>query len=336
MTYKKQVLILLVVTAVLGAIFTGTLILTPERLNSRNAAYTWLEMKWAEQAGRIEISGGGNEPLALVNRNAVWYVESEGVEYPAKQGRVADLLRLLSTRGAYPLRGSAASSHERLGVGENASRIVVRGAGAAPLLDLLVGDGDATGREVYLRKSGQNEVRSGEDQFTVYLSPSPTAWYNLRLFPQEGSGALSLDMVQRVTTVSPPPSGEDGGEGFPSAPLVITRNGSGWTVEGVVADDLDASRIDPYIRAILDAEGDGFAASVTPEDPVFNEGIIQMELGDGAARTIRLGAVLPTGEGDVGKRIAVISGSRYVYTLAEWTVNRLFRDAAYFKKLREE
>jgi hypothetical protein len=336
MTYKKQVLILLTVTAVLGLIFAGTLILTPERLNSRDAAYTWLEPKWAEQAGRIEISGGTTEPLVLVNRNAVWYVESEGVEYPAKQGRVADMLRLLSTQGAYPLRGSAASSHERLGVGENASRIVVRGAGAAPLLDLLVGSGDATGREVYLRKSGQNEIRSGEDQFTVYLSSSATAWYNLRLFPQEGSGALSLDMVQRVTTVSPPLSEEDGGEGgLPQAPLVITRSGSGWTVEGVAADDLDTSRIDPYIRAILDAEGDGFTTSVTPEDPVFNEGRIHLELGDGAARTIRLGPALPAGEGDAGKRIAV-TGSQYVYTLAEWTVNRLFRDSAYFKKPQEE
>lgn len=332
MTYKKQVLILSIATAVLGAIFAGTLILTPERLNSRNAAYTWLEPKWAEQAGRIEISGGGNETLALVNRNALWYVESQGVEYPAKQGRVADLLRLLSTRGAYPLRGNAASSHERLGVDENASRIVVRGAGTAPLLDLLVGNGDATGREVYLRKSGQNEVRSGEDQFTVYLSPSPTAWYNLRLFPQEGTGAISLDMVQRVTTTSPPPSGE----GLPPPPLVITRSGSGWTVEGVALDALDASRIDPYIRAILDAEGDGFAPSVTAEDPVFNEGRIQLELGDGATRTIRLGAPLPTGEGDAGKRIAVVSGSQYVYTLAEWTVNRLFRDAASFKKPEEQ
>jgi hypothetical protein len=212
MTYNRKVLILSIIVAALALIYAGTLVLTPERLNSRNAAYTWLEPKWAEQADRIEISGEGGT-LTLVRRNALWYVETEGEEYPAKQGRVADLLRLLTSRGAYPLRGSAVSSHERLGVGENASRIVVRGgAGTAPLLDLLAGGGDATGREVYLRKSGQNDVRSGEDQFTVYLSPSPSAWYNLRLFPQEGAdGALSLDMVQRVTAIAPPPSGEVGG-----------------------------------------------------------------------------------------------------------------------------
>jgi hypothetical protein len=336
MAYKTKVLILSIVVAVLAAIYAGTLILTPERLNSRSAAYTWLEQKWADQAGRIEISDGRGETLTLIRRDAAWFVEAEGEEYPAKQGRVADLLRLLSTRAAYPLRGSAVSSHERLGVGESASRIVVRGgAGAVPLLDLLVGDGDATGREVYLRKSGQNEVRSGEDKFTAYLSPSPSAWYNLRLFPNEGAGALSLDMVQRVIAAAPPPSGELGEEGRPE-PLIIARSGSGWTVEGVAADSLDGSRIDPYVRAILDAEGDDFVTALKPDDPVFNEGSIHLELGDGATRTVRLGPVLPTGEGEgEGKRTALVSGSRYVYTLAEWTVNRLFRDAAYFKKPEE-
>jgi hypothetical protein len=330
MTYNRKVLILSIVTAVLALIYAGTLVLTPERLNSRNAAYTWLETEWADQADRIEISGGG-ETLALVRRDALWYVEAQGAEYPAKQGRVADLLRLLTVRGAYPLRGGAVSSHERLGVGENASRIVVRGgAGAAPLLDLLVGSGDATGREVYLRKSGRNEVRSGEDKFTAYLSPSPSAWYNLRLFPQEDGGALSLDMVQRVTAVSPPPDGEAGGE--PPAPLVIARSGSGWTVEGVDADALDSSRIDPYIRAVLDAEGDGFAAGFSADDPAFNEGRIRLELGDGSTRAIRLGPLYSPAEGEAGKRTAAVSGSQYVYTLAEWMTARLFRDAAYFKK----
>jgi hypothetical protein len=136
-------------------------------------------------------------------------------------------------------------------------------------------------------------------------------------------------MVQRV--VAAPPAGKTGEP--PPAPLVIARSGSGWTVEGVAEGDLDSSRIDPYIRAILDAEGDGFVSAFKPDDPVFNEGRIHLELGDGAARTIKVGPVHPAGEeGEAGKRTAVASGSPYVYTLAEWTVNRLFRDAAYFKK----
>jgi hypothetical protein len=100
----------------------------------------------------------------------------------------------------------------------------------------------------------------------------------------------------------------------------------------VDADALDGSRIDPYIRAILDAEGDGFVTALKAGDPVFTEGSIRLELGDGATRTIRLGPFHSGGEGEAGKRTAVVSDSPYVYTLAEWTVTRLFRDAAYFKK----
>ncbi|MDR3130270.1 MAG: DUF4340 domain-containing protein [Treponema sp.] len=331
MTYNRKVLILSIITATLALIYAGTFILAPERLNSRSSAYTWLESKLAEQAGRIEISQGG-ETLALVSRNALWYVETDGKEYPAKQGRIADLLRLITSRGAYPLRGSAVSSQERLGVGEDASHIVVRnGAGEAPLLDLLVGGADATGREVYLRKNGQNEVRSGENKFTAYLSPAPSAWYNLRLFPQEGTGALSLDMVQRVSVAVPPASGEDA----PVPPFLITKSGQGWAIEGVGVDEIDISKVDAYIRNIIDAEGDGFVTSMTVDEPVFNEGSVHIELGDGSTRTVKVGPFFLEGEGETGKRTAVVSGSPYVYTLAEWIMSRLFRDAAYFKKSEE-
>jgi hypothetical protein len=331
MPYKQKVLILSIVVAALALIYAGTLILTPERLNSRNAAYTWLESKWADQADRIEISKAG-ETLSLVRRNDLWYVEKDNAEYPAKQGRVEDLLRALTTRAAYPVQSSAPSSHERLGLSEEAaSRVLVRGGAGTPLLDLLVGGGSATGREVYLRKSGQNEARSGEDKFTAYLSPSPAAWYNLRLFPE----APAFDMVQGVTVISPSgaPAGEAGEEPAPpAAPLVITRSGPLWTLEGTARDALDATRIDSYIRAILDAEGDNFVTGMKPGDLASGEGSIHLELGDGTSRTIRLGPVLPAGEenGTGGNRVAVVSGSPYVYTLAEWTVNRLFQNASYF------
>jgi hypothetical protein len=335
MIYKRKVLVLAITAAVLALIYAGTLLLAPERLNARNAAYTWLEPRWADQAERVEISSGG-ETVALVCRNALWYVETAGVEYPAKQGRVADLLRVLSTRAAYPLRGSAASSHERLGLTEDAaSRIVVRpaGPGAAigspegnrPLLDLLIGTGGATGSEVFLRKNGRNEVRSGEDRFTVYLSSLPDSWYDLRLFPPEASSqrrAPTLDMVQRVTVIAPDSP----------APLVVTRNETGWTVDELTADTLDGSRVDPFIRAILDAEGDGFVTALSPNDPVFNEGSVRLELGDGSSRTIRLGPLVQDTEGGAGRRAAIVSGLPYVYALAEWTTTRLFRDTAYFSR----
>jgi hypothetical protein len=345
MTYNKKVLVLSIIVGALALIYAGTWVLSPERLNSQASAYVWLEREWLEKVDRLEITNEG-EIITLVRKNNQWYAyadanayeesgdpASASLEVPAKQGRVDDFLRLFSTRAAYPLRGNSPSAHERLGVGENAaSRIILRGGAGVPLLDLLIGNSDATGREVYLRKSSQNEVRSGEDNFSTYLSSSRSSWYNLALFPQDGPSAPALDMVQRVTVIAPP-SGDEGDA--PANPLVISRSAAGWIVEGVAAESLDLSLIEPYIRSILDAEGEDFIPAMRADDNVFNQGRILLEMGDGTSRTIRLGPLVPAGENQPARRSAVVSGTVYVYALTEWTAGRIFRDAAYFEKRGE-
>jgi hypothetical protein len=341
MRYRQKQLSLIILTGLLALIYAATLIFSSERMNSRSSAYVWLESRWVDQVDRIELTR--EETITLLRRNALWYAEYGGVEYPARQSRVEDLLRLLSTRDLYPLRGASASSHEALGLGAGASRIVLRGgAGNFPLLDLLVGGRDATGRDVYLRKNKQTEVRSGEDRFSGYLSGSRTAWYNLRLFPAEG---LEPDLVQRITVIPPPdPPGTAPGEASgpapgtaAAAPLVLTRSAGGWTLGGGSGaarsgGELEVPRVDSYLRGILDAEGEDYTTVLKAEDPVFNEGRILLELGDGSSRTIRFGPMVPYefAGSTLSRRTAVVSGSPHVYILAEWTVARIIRDAAYF------
>jgi hypothetical protein len=354
MRYKQKLLSLVILTGLLALIYGAALIFSPERMSARSAAYVWLESRFVDQADRIELTR--EETIVLLRRNALWYVEHEGVEYPARQSRVEDLLRLLSTRDLYPLRGSAASSHEALGLGAAASRIVLRGgAGNFPLLDLLIGGRDAAGQDVYLRKSGQDEVRSGDDRFSGYLAGSRSAWYNLRLFPADGPSALTPDMVQRITVIPPAEdlSGTGLGETLPgaapaeaapfgAAPLVLSRSAGGWAgAVGALGDNvdlganaaLDVPRVDYYLRGILDAEAEDYTTLLKAEDPVFNEGRILLDLGDGSSRTIRFGPMVPyeSAGSTLSRRTAVVSGSPHVYILAEWTVNRIIRDAAYFE-----
>jgi hypothetical protein len=189
-------------------------------------------------------------------------------------------------------------------------------------LDLLVGRGDQTGREVYLRKAGQNEIRSGEDLFSGYISSARTSWYNLRLFPESEDGALDADAVQRLTVY--PPEGE-GGE--PAEPRIFSRTGNGWAVSGLEAAEPDNTKVDSYIRGILNTEGDDFSESLTPEDPAFDDARLVLELGDGGIRTLRLGKV-----DEFNRRPAIVSGSPHVYSLAGWAVDRLFREASSFEK----
>jgi hypothetical protein len=323
MAYKRKLLLLSLITGLLALGYGVSLVFSPGRLSVRDARYVWLDPKWLDQVDRIDIRGG--EDITLTRKQAEWFVITGEREFPARQSRVQDLLETLSVRGDYPLRGESPSSHERLGLGENAAhRLTLRGGAGTPLLDLLIGNQDAEG-QVYLRKTGLNEVRSGEDSFSPYVQGSRSAWYNLKIFgAEETPGA---DQIQRVRINAPA-----GGEG---ASLILTRSGQGWTMEAPSPNTgmPENSLVDGYVRALLDAEGDDFITTLDVGDPVFDQGSITMELGNGAVRVIRLGPVIESG-GEEGptqtRRSAVVTGSPYVYALAEWTINRLFRDAAYF------
>lgn len=341
MVYKTKVTILSVIVAGLAVVYAGSLMFDPDRVSARDAAYAWLEAKSVPRVDGIELKSA-NSVVALVQKNAAWFVSVDGQDYPAKERRVEDLLNLLSKKDSYPVRGAEAASHERLGLLEDsAARITVRGGGTT-LLDLLVGNTDASGAEAYLRKAGKNEARSGALSISNYVSSAKTAWYNLRLFPETGN--LTVDGVQRVIVTLPPADDAEGGAsgepadtadasaaaetGAPAAPVTLTfaRANGGWTVNG---QEADAPKVESYVRAILDAEGDDFATgeTVAADYAALNEGRIVLELGDGTSRVISVGAKL-----DLNKRDASVSGSPYVYSLAGWAVERLFKAESEFKK----
>jgi hypothetical protein len=86
-------------------------------------------------------------------------------------------------------------------------------------------------------------------------------------------------------------------------------------------------KVDTYIRGILNTEGDDFDETVSPADPMFDHSRLTLELGNGSVRTLRLSA--PGGD---NRRYALVSGSDYVYSLAGWAAERLFKTAADFEK----
>ncbi|AEF85899.1 hypothetical protein TREPR_2501 [Treponema primitia ZAS-2] len=324
MLYKKKVLLLTTLVGFLALVYALTLFFDPERVNSRNAAFLWLDPKFRDQADSIELSRPGDwaNPQRLARRGNDWFALLGDEEFPAKSSRVDDLLRALSVRAAYPVRGSAPASHGPMGVAENsAARILVKGGAGLPLLDLLIGGRDASGMEVYLRKNGQNEVRSGQDTLSTYINGVGSSWYNLRIFP-----TIDQSLVQRLTLI-PLPSDETGEQG-PS--LVITRNGGGWSIAGLEDGTVDTQKVESYIRGVLEAEGENFVPNLKAASASLNEGRITLELGNRSTLTLSVGSLPDAGEEK--RRAAAASGSSYVYTLADWTVTRLFRDSAYFVK----
>jgi hypothetical protein len=323
MAYKKKLIVLLSLILILALVYALTLIFDPERAASLSSVYTWIDPQLAGNITRIRISEGAGA-RELFKKNNRWFIAHNEREYPARASRVEDLIGILSKRAAYPERSSSPSSHRRLGVDEdNASGITVfgedlRSHAEIPLLYLLIGYEDSTGREVYMRKKGQNEVRSAENKIMLYITGSPAFWYDLRLIPESGNGSLDVQDVQRLTVYA---SLDD------TQPEVFSRWNREWVFSGLSVANPDMGKVDAYIRSILYTEGDDFDDTIDSEDPMFNHSKIVMELGDGSVRTIRL-----SGPDSAERRFAVVSGSEYVYSLSGWAAQRLFRTAADFER----
>jgi hypothetical protein len=317
MTYKLKIKVLTGVIGALALILVFSFIFDPERVNSRSSMYSWLDASQKDAIDRITIDNG-NEAYALVFRNGSWYVSTDGNEYPAKQLRVEDFITALTKKAPYPVRSSSSASHERLSLTEGSPRITVTGGAGLPLLDFFIGNNDTSGTGIYMRKQGQNEIRTGEDVFTSFVGSNPNSWYNLRLFPETESGKLSLSSVQRLTVY--PPADEDGKE---IQPFIFTRRGRAWT--STVITDPDSGKMDSYIQEILNTLANNFVEK-DPKDPDLNDCSVLLELGDGTIKTLRMGPDID------GSRNAVVSGSNMVYSVPNWAVNRLFPDVSDFEK----
>jgi len=319
MTYKKKFTVLSGIIAFLAVVYILTIVFDPERRSSRSAAYSWLEGGQIDRISGIIIAKT-DETITLARNGGKWFVSHNGKDYPAQTARVEDLIAALSKRAPYPVRSSSASSHERLSLTPGrAARITVTAGAGPPLLNLLIGQVDITGQNIYLRKQDQNEVRSGEDIFSAYANSALTSWYNLRLFPETENSGIDAANVQRLTVYPPADSGEN------ISPQIFTRNGGAWVFNFELANP-DMGKVDSYVRNILYTSGDNFIDTITSSDSMFNNSRIVLELGNGGIRTIRFG---PPDENN--GRMAVISGSDWVYSLPGWACQRLFAEPESFE-----
>jgi len=310
-TYKSRLILLVSIITLLGLAYTASYIFSAERGSAMSAQYTWLDRKVAVNTDKIVISTE-LQMVELLKRDSLWFVLHNGYLYPARKTRIEDFIGIFTKKSAWPVRSSSASSHDRFGLNSESSRITIYGDNVV-LLDLLYGDSDITGREVYLRKFANNEVRSGENGIASYINGPVNNWFNLALIPE--SRETGIDSVQRLTVYN---DGES---------QVFTRNNREWTVSGIDVKNTDSNSIENYIRIVLNTEGDNFADTVSPADPVFNKSRIIFEFGNGKVVTIRLSE-----PDETNHSFAHVSGSEYVYSVPSWVTARIFRPAGDFEK----
>jgi len=312
MPYKKKLKVLLSLIAALFVVYIASFIFDPQMAASRSSAYVWLDAKLASRAVKIIINASG-AAAELVKRNGQWFVSHNGNEYPARQTRVDDFISIFTKRSPWSVRSTSASSHERLGLNEDAaSRVTIYGENTA-LLDILLGMEDSTGSEIYFRKAGQNEVRSGENKIAQYLSGSADAWYNLKFIPEADDGKLTVDRVQRLSV-------------YTQEQQIFSRKNKQWEASGFKVENLNQSFVSAYVETVLNSEGEGFEDSILADDPMFGKNSITLEFDNGTVKTIRLSE-----PDEAGKRFVNVAGSAYVYSMSSWAAQRLFKTSVDFE-----
>jgi hypothetical protein len=323
MTYKKKLIFLLSLISVLFITYIVSLLLSPEITGSRSSLFTWFDVKYLPGVNRIVINIPGDywdsQTIELVKKNnrnnqTQWFVLYNDTEYPARSLRIDDFLEILTERASWSIRYTNEASHARLGLDvESASRVTVYDRNNSILLDLLLGEVNNITNEVFLRKFGQNEVRSGNFLIASYIEGSVNSWYNFKLLPENEDGSISVDNVQRLSVY-------DG-----DMQLLISRRNREWIISGLEGEMLDQSGIESYIRTLLIIDGDEFIEDILPGDPMFYYGRIVLEMGNGVIRTINLS---PPDE--TNRRYAYVSGSDYIYSIPAWVATRLIRSSEDF------
>jgi hypothetical protein len=314
MEYRKKVVFLSCVVAALALAYVATLVLNPAARGERADFHAWLKPGDANRIDGISITGpysDGAESVTLTRLLGKWYVARDGRSYPARATLVNDLIAELSGRAPYPVRATSAAAHARLSLTlGDATRVVVSGGIGPNLLDLLVGRSDPSGRGVYLRRTGENEVRLGEDKLSLNTLARPERWYNLLFFPENESGMPQVQDVMRLT-VSPPADGT----GNRAAPMIFTRAARSWDVNFEI-EAVNSLKVDSLVRDILMGSGDAFADA---EGTVFDGGNLTLEFAGGDVTTIDFS--LPD---ERGMRIARVSGGGLAYSVTGWMYGRLF------------
>jgi len=310
MTYKNRLIFLGSLIGALIVIYIVSIIITSD-IGSKSSSYAWLDSKSTGKIVKIAIKDSENE-YELVKINNLWFVLNKGTEFPAKQLRVEDFLKILTTRSSWPVRSAGAGTHGRFGLEKPVGRITIYGE--TVLLDLLTGNEDIFKNEIYLRKEGQNEVRAGNNAIKSYISSPVSNWYNLRLIPESENGSIDISSVQRLSVYTPQET------------QVFSRKNRKWEISGITVEKPDQSIIDNYIRQVITIEGDNFEDLVKSNDPMFDTANISIELGNGRIITIRFSPMDYS-----GGRFAHVSGKNYVYFISSYQADKLFRSAASFE-----
>ena len=300
-------IILLTTTLVLGILFS------PERLQARTTGKPLLGQ--GLQVVGIDIVFKA-EALATLRRQTVgWEAQAEGGRvYPASGERLGIFLRHLAglTRGRLASRDSG--HFAELGLGEDASRLVLRlaapkgSAGTERHITLLVGKRGPSGDEDYIMVEGENAAYLVRGSLSFFRAQENSYWYELPVLPDDVQGSTIGSI-----TIAPI-----------KGPYTLSRKsstqGAPWSLEGDSAP-ANQTAAGAMANALANLEAEAFAdpAPANTSNATGGAGRLAIEVSTHEGKKYSL-SLRPGPES--GKLLVTTSWSPWTYIVDEAQLRR--------------
>ena len=313
LSFRRKVLILGAIIAVLAAAYVLGLVFSPARMGRREAETPLLpdlNRNQRDLVAAVELSGEEGS-LKLVKNEESWVLPGGAREYPASQSRIAAFFNFLAETKRTRVVTDNPQAWPDFGVGDEARRRIRLLDGAGNILtDIIVGKAAAGGGNDYVRLGDSNDVVLSNRSFDYYLNVEDKFWSYLRIFPEDLEG----QSLMRISVDSPGPL---------HYTLVLDAEQQNlWRVAGQPQLPLDNAEVDLLANNLADLEGTEFAAAVDRAEAGLTDPAARILLSTQDDKDFRL---LIGGAAGEDQLYVALEDGPYIYKVSEWRLKGILK-----------
>lgn len=312
MDYKKKLVSLIAVDAILVALIVFGLLFSPRSKDARALRRNILAS--AAEVSSIRIEGDGQR-IELIKSGATWVLSSDDGPLPADGVRVDSFLKAVDSVTSLEPVAKERSALAGLGLGEGLGRRVVLADSAGLVLcDFNLGKYAAAPGFVYLSLGSGPEAYMAASGMASYVLAKRSAWLDLRIW----TSPPATDTVQELRVRGTLAQKDESPRDFDYS---VARSGNGWLSGSTV---LDGARVEAMIRAIAALRGEDYA----PLSESRGKATLSLEIRLGNGRSMSLQLEEAGADGRYPARSSQRDRALY---LPAWALTEAIKDLAELK-----
>jgi len=313
LSFRRKVLILGAIIAVLAAAYVLGLVFSPARMGRREAETPLLpdlNRNQRDLVAAVELSGEEGS-LKLVKDEESWVLPGGTREYPASLSRIDAFFNFLAETKRTRVVTDNPQAWPDFGVGDEARRRIRLFDGAGNILtDIIVGKAAAGGGADYVRLGDGNDVVLSNRSFDYYLNVEDKFWSYLRIFPEDLEG----QSLMRISVDSPGP--------LHYTLVLDAEQRNLWRVAGQPQLPLDNAEVDLLANNLADLEGTEFAAAVDRAEAGLTDPAARILLSTQDDKDFRL---LIGGAAGEDQLYVALEDGPYIYKVSEWRLKGILK-----------